>query len=153
VPYLQFASRNIQYGFFQSHQVKPKLLETIKHYGNYTAFIMLSFNDTENSVSFRASFHTISNKRFPAVFEPDSVQGSDGSDFMHHLLSASVQEATTNIPIALMGRDARVQAAIDNPVAYVMESKRMLLDFLSLLVGKTPEGFYNIDEIVSSRQT
>jgi len=67
-------------------------------------------------VSFRASFHTISNKTFPAVFEQDSVQGSDCSDFMHHLLSASVQEATINIPIALMGRDARVQAAIDNPV-------------------------------------
>jgi len=52
VPYLQFASRNIQYGFFQSYQVKPKLLETIKYYGNYTAFITLSFNDTENPVSF-----------------------------------------------------------------------------------------------------
>jgi len=73
VPYLQFASRNIQYGFFQSYQVKPKLLETIKYYGNYTAFITLSFNDTENPVSFRASFHTVSNKAFPAVFEQNSI--------------------------------------------------------------------------------
>jgi len=40
VPYLQFKRCNIQYEFFQSHQVKPKLLENIKHYGNYTAFIM-----------------------------------------------------------------------------------------------------------------
>jgi len=34
-----------------------------------------------------------------------------------------------------------------------MESKRMLLDFLSLLLGRTPAGFFNIDEIVSSRWT
>ncbi len=72
---------------------------------------------------------------------------------MKKLLSASVEEATTNIPVALMGCDARLQAAIDNPVAYVMESKRMLLDFLSLLLGKTAEGFFNQDEAVSCRWT
>jgi len=107
--------------------VKPKLLKTLKHYGNYTAFITLSFNDTANPVSFWASFHTISNRAFPAVFEQDGIQGSNGSEFMQYLLSASVEEARTNILVALMGHDARVQAAIDNPVAYVMESKRMLL--------------------------
>jgi len=68
---------------------------------------------------------------------------------MQHLLSASVEKARTNIPVALMGCDARVQAAIDNPVAYVMESKRMLLDFLLLLLGKTAENFFNQDEAVS----
>jgi len=52
-----------------------------------------------------------------------------------------------------MGCDARVQAAIDNPIAYVMESKRMLLDFLSLLLGTTAEGFFSQDEAVSSRRT
>jgi len=34
-----------------------------------------------------------------------------------------------------------------------MESKRLLLDFLSLLLGKSPEGFYNYDETFSSRCT
>jgi len=50
-----------------------------------------------------------------------------------------------------MGRDARVQAAMDNPVVYIMESKRLLLDFLSVLLGKSPEGFFNYDETTSTR--
>jgi len=72
---------------------------------------------------------------------------------MQNLLSASVKEATINVPIAPMGRDARVQAAMDNPIAYVTESKRLLLNFLSVLLGKSPEGFFNQDETVSSRHT
>jgi len=52
-----------------------------------------------------------------------------------------------------MGRDARVQAAIDNPIAYIMESKKLILDFLSLLHGKSPEGFFNQDETGSLRHT
>jgi len=153
VPYLQFASRNIQYGFFQNHQVKPKIQETCKHYGSYTAFITLSFNDTENPISYQASFHTITNTQFPAIFEPNSIHGTNGSEFMQNLLAASVEEASVNVPIAIMGRDARVQAAMDNPVAYVMESKRLLLDFLSVLLGKSPEGFFNYDETTSARRT
>jgi len=97
VPYLQFASHNIQYGLFQNHQVKPKLQETFKHYGSYMAIITLSFNDLENPISSWASFHTIANTQFPAVFDKDSIQGQNGSEFMQNLLSASVEEATINI--------------------------------------------------------
>ncbi len=72
---------------------------------------------------------------------------------MQNLLAASAEEALVNVPIAIMGRDASVQAAMGNAVAYVMESKRLLLDFLSLLLGKSPEGFFNHDETASIRQT
>jgi hypothetical protein len=153
IPNLQFASCNNAYSYFQSHQVRPRITEGAKTHDGWTAFITLSFDDISNPRSFCTSFHTITNDDFPSQFSATSLEGATGMEFMERMRHNSAEVASANIPAAALGRDARSRAAMNNPIAYVLESKAMVVDFLTLLLGQAPEDFYGQSESTSQRRT
>ena len=145
--HVKFVGKDISYGFMESSKLKSQVSEQCKRYGAANSFITLSFADMDNPRSLRASSYTIDNTKFPAVY--------DGEDFMNRLRNAStlVSEGSIDLPEGEYNRSGRAKAAMDNPVSYVTESKAMINDFCSLLLGIPPEGFFAMTDSQSRRRT
>ena len=151
--HLNFSGRDISYGAVEARFLKSKLMESAKRYGPYSGFLTFSFSDLDNPRSIRAAFSSFSNTSFPAVFEDGCPQGNDGKDFMERLRAASQEESSGFIHTSTPNWSDRAEAAMSNPVAFVAESKALIHDVCSILLGIPPEDFYGALEGASKRKT
>ena len=121
-----------------------------------SSFVTLSFADLSNPRSIRGTFRTVNNRTFPAVFNEGSEHGSNGEEFMQHLLKSSTIAADGNIqfrkPIG-HSYSERARAGIDDPITFVSESKTMINDVCCLLFGVPLENFYAKTDGISRRKT
>lgn len=144
--HVRFAGKEIAYGCMENSKLKTQVKEMCKRYGPPVSFITLSFADVDNPRSFRLSHRTVNNSAFPSIF--------NGQTFLTELRNNSdlTGEGVVNLPRNCT-RSARAKAAINNPVAYVIESKSMINDFCSVLLGVPPENFFASADSYSRRKT
>ena len=149
-PHLKFAGRNVSHGCFESDKLRAYILETSKRMGPPFAFLTLNMEEANNPRSIRACAATIDNMRFPAVFEENCKYGADGASFMQYLKRCSEVVGEGEIDFSQRGRAA---LAMDDPITFVEETKQMLNDVCSLLLGIPPEGFFAQADSTSRRKT
>ena len=153
LPHFQFSGMSMDYGPFQSHKFLNQVFQTTQRYGTPTGYITLAFNDLDNPRSFRSSFSTVSNTAFPAVFENGCTAGVSAVDFIHRLARASTEISAAEIRGKKLDRDSRATSAMENPIAYVDETKRLVQDICSILFGIAPEHFFERQAGASRRKT
>jgi hypothetical protein len=153
LPILTIGGRHISYGAVESNVSLTKILEGSKRYGPGCEFLTISFDDINNPRAIRATYSTVDNTKFPAVFEPNSIHGENGKAFMGKLRMASTEQVAGRITIPEHSPAARATLGIQNPVAYVQESKTMVNDVLSILLKLPPESFFGATEGTSTRKT
>ena len=153
--HLRFAGKDVSYGPMEMSKLKSYVLETCKRHGPCSAMLTLAFSEPDNTRGIRATFATVSNEKFPSLFEDNCDYGSSVSQFMQKIRDASFKDTTGNIPLPdeLWGRTERRKRVMDNPVAFVAESKAMINDICSLLLGASPEDFFSSYDSQSSRKT
>ena len=153
--HISFAGRAVPYGAVSARGFKAKAMALCRRHGLPFGFLTFSFADPENPRSFRMSFASTNNESFPAVFggEGDERYGENGSDFMDKLREHSSILSEGEVTGPSLSRSARGRAAITDPVAFVQESKTLFHDVCAILLGVTPEGFYDQTEGVSLRRT
>ena len=149
-PHFAFSGKDINYGFGQGNKVKAYILETQKRMQSPFCFLTLTTEDVHNPRSIRACIRTVDNKHFPAIFENGCPYGEDGEGFMRHL--SNVGEAIGEGQIDFSEK-SRAKMAIDDPISMVEETKQMLNDVCSLLLGIPPEDYYAALDSESRRKT
>jgi energy-coupling factor transporter ATP-binding protein EcfA2 len=153
---LQFCARKMNYTTVNGKFNMMQMVDMSRFYGPPCGFFTLSFADTENPRALRTSYHSMNNTSFPAMFEEGCVHGGDATEFMKLLYEASSVQSSGNVvlPVHLEHtREYRANSARNNPIAYVAESKKMISDFCSILLGLPPENFFGSDEGQSRRRT
>ena len=156
VPHLSFSSRNVNYSLLQCMKFRSDCLAASKRFGAPSEFLTLTFDTLNNPRSFRASFATVSNEDFPAVFAPNSWAGSSPDEFVEKLRDATVGRAHSEIPVDIgstLNVDARERASVEDPVAHVEEVKKIISTVCEVLFGQPAEGFFNRHEGTSERST
>jgi hypothetical protein len=153
LPHLHFSGRNVEMGYFESFRLKSELMETAYRYGPPSGFITLSFNDIDNPRSFRATFRTIDNTKFPAMFEIGCQFGSSRQEFLANLSARSQLVSERQVQGRTLDRSSRARAAMANPVAYVDESKQLLADICAILFGLPLEHLFARGGSASRRKT
>ena len=149
-PYFHFSGRNISYGCMESDKLKVFILETSKRMQAPFTFLTLNMEEANNPRSIRACVRTVSNDKFPAVFEDNCPYGDDGVGFMEHLKHVSEPIGEGLIDFS---ENARAGLAMDDPVTFVEEMKQMLNDVCALLLGIPPEQFFAQTDSHSRRKT
>ena len=149
-PYFHFSGRNINYGCMESDKLKAYILETSKRMQAPFTFLTLNMEEVNNPRSIRACVRSVSNDKFPAVFEDHCPYGDDGVSFMEHLKHVSEPIGEGLIDFS---ENARAGLAMDDPVTFVEETKQMLNDVCALLLGIPPEQFFAQTDSHSRRKT
>ena len=149
-PHFFFCGKDINYGAMEKNKLKSIILETQKRMQAPFCFLTLNMEDVHNPRSIRACAKTVDNKHFPAVFEDDCPYGKDGTDFMEYLNSVGETVGEGEIDFSATGR---ARMAMDDPITFVEETKQMLNDVCSILLGIPPEDFYSALESESRRKT
>jgi hypothetical protein len=148
LPLLNVSGRDVSYGAVEGRMSLSRSLEMCKRYGPGSVFLTLAFDDIHNTRAIRASYSTVNNDTFPAVYEKGGIHGDNGKQYMQKLREASTLSGQGTILLdgteveKSHTRSALATRAIDNPVAYVNESKSMINDVLSILLGVAPENFF-----------
>jgi hypothetical protein len=133
IPYLRFAASKVGYGLGETSRLETQLKESSKRFQAPASFLTLSFDDTNNPRAIRATFTTVNNRKFPAVFENGCVYGSDGVEFMEKLRRCS--DDSLDIGDIGLSESVRSRLAIEDPVTFVSETKEMLVSVCEILLG------------------
>ena len=153
---LELIGGNVMYGALESSRCMSQTFETAKRYGQGCVFLTLSFDDMNNTRGIRASIETVSNEKFPTSFDGDGFGSL--SELVEEIKKQSVFQGEGTIPYGegpgLNFQKSRLaRLAMENPVAYVAETKLILNHVLTILLGCPPEGFFGAFEGPSSRKT
>jgi hypothetical protein len=89
LPYLWFLALKVGYGLGLDSMLQMQLKETGKRFQVPSGFFTFSFNDMNNPRAIWATFATISNKQFPAVFEDGCKYSLNGAEFMDKIQDCS----------------------------------------------------------------
>jgi len=149
--HLRFAGKEVPYGAVEGSKLKHRMLGSSNRYATDSCFLTLSPTNLDNPRSIRLAFCTKANGSFPATFENQCPYGRDGVDFMEQMDGVSVLSQG----VIMLPKAERARLATSNPVAFVMENRRLLYDVLNILL-KMPvedEGFYSKIEGCSERRT
>ena len=127
---------------------------------NGAAFITLAFDDLFNTRGIRAAIETISNEEFPAIFggKENKPEYKSLKDFLNKIKENShyCGDGMINFDQSYSmqyHKSYLSRLAMENPIAYVSETKSVLNHILSILFGCPPEGFFGVYEGISSRKT
>ena len=149
-PHFSFCGKDINYGAMQGTKLKSMILETQKRMQSPFCFLTLNMEEIHNPCSIQACVKTVDNKHFPAVFHDDCPYGRDGQEFMDHLKNVGETVGEGQIDFS---EAARARMAMDDPVTFVEETKQMLNDVCSILLGIPPEEFFSKLDSDSRRKT
>ena len=141
LPILNISGGSVPYGSVETNVALTKIFEMTRRYGPAFGFLTFSFDDIHNPRAIRAAYNTVNNNCFPAIFEEDCVHGSSGIEFIQKLRKASQVQSIGHIEMLethinnLHLQHNLAKLAIENPVAYVQESKSMIQHVLAILLG------------------
>jgi hypothetical protein len=104
------------------------------------------------------SCRTVSNDKFPAVYEEGCPYGENPEAFISYLAETAqvVSEGDIELPdTVLLNGAERSRMAAENPVAFVAENKMILNDIMGILIGLPPDcpEFYSRYQSKSERKT
>jgi hypothetical protein len=151
IPYLHFSASKVGYGLGGSLRLEMELKEGSKRFQVPSSFLMLSFDDTNNPHAIRATFATVNNCKFPAVFESGCMYGSNGTEFMEKLCMCSDDP----LDIGNIGLLESVHCclAIEDPVTFVSKTKEMLVSVCKILLGVQLEHMFTKISSESTQKT
>jgi hypothetical protein len=89
LPYLRFLASKVGYGLGLDSTLQTQLKETGKRFQVPSGFFTFSFDDMNNPRAIWATFATVSNRQFPAVFEDGCKYGLNGAEFMDKIRQCS----------------------------------------------------------------
>jgi hypothetical protein len=149
-PYFSFCGKDINYGAMEANKVKSFILETQKRMQAPFCFLTLNMEEVHNPRSIRACARTVDNRHFPAIFEHGCPYGNNGTEFMEYLKTIGEPVGEGCIDFSESGR---ARMAMDDPITFVEETKQMLHDVCSILLGIPPEDYYAAADGESRRKT
>jgi len=152
-PHISYSGRNVSGGLHESFRLRSEINESCRRHGSGGSFDTLSFNDIDNPRSFRASFWTTNNNKFPACFETNCPFGETGNAFLGNLSKTATEVAQMEIDGRGLDKFLRARAAAEDPIAYVDECKRLIADACFILFGMPLEHFFSRDSGYSTRKT
>jgi hypothetical protein len=133
LPYLQFSTSKVGYGLGLDSTLQTQLKEAGKRFQAPSGFYTFSFDDPNNPRAICATFATINNRKFPAVFENGSTYGLDGVDFMDKIRQC--YENPVEVGNIGLSDSVRGSLAMEDPVMFVSETKEMLVSVCEMLLG------------------
>ena len=145
VPHLRFSSRNVDYSLLQSMTFRNDCFAATKRFGPPCEFLTLSFDDLNNPRSFRASFASASNADFPAIFSNESWAGATPDEFVKKLREATKGREHRSLSDEVANKidaGARTRASLDDAVAHVDETKKLIACVCEVLLGIPAEHFF-----------
>jgi hypothetical protein len=152
---LNFAGRKTAYGAVEKSVSITKLMEMGRRFGSPSIFVTISPDDLNNPFAYRLTFRSIDNKMFPAHLSGETTNNDPNFDaeaaFLTDLEKHTTFEGIGVVkPCSLKDRSV---AAINNPVAYMTEYKRVLIDVLSILLGIPPQNISTSTTTIAHRRT
>jgi hypothetical protein len=151
--HMEFSAHNVSQSMFECSKLKSQVISSTRQQGPGHCMFTIAFNDLDNPRSFRASFSSLDNKSFPAVFEENSPFGSNAEEFIKLLAKSSTEVSYMEHEGPRVDLDGRAVAGINNPVAYVQECKKLMSDVCRILFGLAPEHFFEATSGTSTRKT
>jgi hypothetical protein len=149
-PHLEFLGLNTSYGCFEGKKLKAMLVESCKRYRPPSAFLTFNFDDINNPRSIRASFATVNNRSFPAVFEEDCPYGVDGYDFIRKMREAGDEVGSGVVDLSSQYRSS---LAKDDPITFVSETRELLVHVCEIVLGVNLEHMFSKTLATTLRKT
>ncbi len=150
---LNFAGKQTSYGAVESNSSVTKIREMSRKFGAPSIFITICPDDLNNPYAFRLSFKTINNECFPATLpkgnDVDALQAK--LDYLK-ILKHDTQFDTSGT-VYPCGLKSRAKMAMENPVAYVSQYKKVLVDILTVLIGIPPQNIQTKCQTSTLRKT
>ena len=128
-PMLAGGGKRTAYGALARADTGGKIMAMRRRYGCAPAFLTFAIDDVNHPTSLRMAMSSSSNSDFPAV-----VSGGH-HEAMKHGFKHNCGEDNVSIPASY---SARLRALVDNPVGAACVYKQLVIDVLSILVGKKP---------------
>ena len=142
---LETIGGNIMYGALETTKCITQTFETAKRYGEGAAFITLAFDDIFNTRGIRASIETISNEEFPAIFggKDNNPEYKSLEDLLNTIKESSFHCSDGIIDFnqgsgIKFHKSYLSRLAMENPIAYVSETKLILNHILFILFSCSP---------------
>ena len=149
-PHLQFSGLNTAYGCFEGKKLKAMLVESCKRYRPPSAFLTFNFDDINNPRAIRASFATVNNRSFPAVFEQDCPYGVDGYDFISKMRKSGNEVGSGVVDLS---PEYRASLAKDDPITFVSETRELLVHVCEIMLGVNLEEMFSKTLATTLRKT
>ena len=121
-------------------------------------FLVCCTPNSNNPKGIRMICRTVSNDKFPAVYEEGCPYGENPEAFVSYLAETAqvVSEGDIKLPdTVLLNGAERLRMAAENPVAFVAENKMILNNIMGILIGVPPDcpEFYSRYQSKSERKT
>ena len=153
--HLRFAGKDIMYGPLEGTKLKHRAIGETKRFNPCTVFLTISPNNLDNPRAIRSAYESNDNESFPCQFQADCPMGANGIQFMQSFKEQNEREtndsASTENTFAL-SKSLRAKMSINNPVAFVMENKKLLFHIFQNLFGLTLEGSGFYSQVAGSTQ-
>jgi hypothetical protein len=128
-PILTGGGKRTTYGALARADTGGKIMAMRRRYGCAPAFLTFGMDDVNNPTAIRMTMSSLSNTDFPAV-----VSGGH-HEAMKHGFKHCCGKDEISIPASY---SARLRALVNNPVGAACVYKQLVINVLSILVGKTP---------------
>ena len=128
-PILTGGGKRTTYGALARTDTGGKIMAMRRRRGCAPAFLTFAIDDVNHPTAIRMAMSSSSNSDFPAV-----VSGGH-HEAMKHGFKCYFGEDEISIPASY---SARLQALVNNPVGAACVYKQLVIDVLSILVGKRP---------------
>jgi len=128
-PILTGGGKRTTFGALARADTGGKIMAMRRRYGCAPAFLTFAIDDVNHPTSMRMAMSSSSNTDFPAA-----VSGGH-HEAMKHGFKYNCGEGNVSIPASY---SARLRALVENPVGAACVYKELVIDVLSILVGKAP---------------
>ena len=139
--HLFFGGRMLSYAAMDCKNLTAMLMEAAKRFSCPSCFYTACIEDVNNPRSFRSSFHTIDNSKFPACFGTDM----EADDFLEKIkLCCEPERFGVGLDSKMyeyFGYEARLRRAQSDPISYVREGRDLIYDVMFYLFGISLDDF------------
>jgi hypothetical protein len=144
--HVKFSGKDVDAGKFSTLNLKSMIMEDSKRFVSLPqSFVTLSFTNIDNPRTLRATFYTVDNDKFPAVFDGENPFAPSSEEFIANLKRTATEVETRVFQGKRIDRSSRSACQMSNPVACVDECKRILADVCGILFGVPLEHFFSRD--------
>jgi hypothetical protein len=143
LPILNFAGRKSSYGAVERNASVTKIFEISRRYGSPSVFLTVAPDDINNPTAFRLTFTIPPNDEK----QHNEMSPEDLEEYLERMRSRGSVVGSGTVR---MNYSARSRAAAEDPISYVAEYRRELIDVMTILLGIAPE-MYSSGNIRSSK--
>ena len=139
--HLFFGGRDVSFGAVECNGLTALMMEAAKRFSCPSAFYTACIEDVNNPRTFRSSFHTVDNSKFPACFGGDV----EAEDFLEKIkMCCEPERYGVGLDSELyekFGYEARLKRAQSDPISHVREGRDLIYDVMAYLFGISLDDF------------